>query len=324
MSEVGVAVSQHGDLDFRHGAQRVHYVCLPVRDLAEAKQFWVDVLGGQPVADHPTSLRVADIIVDLVETNGGWTGSAAEYPHYGFRFRPEDMAPVRDQIRAFGIPTGEIWTRHQVEGLMYFRDPSGNLLEAACWHGLREADKLPLSRQLGGTYATDLTALSYTWKAPANNGPVRRVAPTQLDHLSLPARDLAATARFWVNVLGARLGRAPTHMVEIAGIDISFSSVGDGWPVGEVDCPRYAFAVVPEDIAPFKDRLESFGIPTSDTCTRNGRDACVDFCDPAGNLFELYCEDGFSGTTRPTITAGGDYRVTVSDLAYTSWNDPGQ
>ena len=304
--------------------QRVHSMCLPVRDLAEATQFWVDVLGGQPFPARANSLRVADIIVELVEADGGWTGPAAEYPHYGFRFRPEDMAPVRDQIRAFGIPTGEIWTRHQVEGLMYFRDPSGNLLEAACWHGLKEADRLPLSRQLGGSYATDLVALSYTWKAAGAQGRVQRVVPTQLDHLSLPARDLPQTARFWVYVMGARLGRAPTHMIEIAGIDISFSSVQEGWPVGEVECPRYAFAVAPGDLAPFKSRLESYGIPTSDVCTRNGRDACVDFCDPAGNLFELYCEDGFSGPTRPTVSAGGDYRIEVGALAYSAWNDPGR
>jgi len=323
MAELEVAPQQE-TLDSACRAQRVHSMCLPVRDLAEAKQFWIEVLGGQALPDRANSLRVADIVVELVEANAGWTGAAAEYPHYGFRFQPEDMAAVRDQIRAFGVPTGEIWTRHRVEGLMYFRDPSGNLLEAACWHGLEEADKLPLSRQLGGSYTTDLLALNYTWNTPGGQGPVQRVAPTQLDHLSLPARDLAETARFWVNVMGARLGRAPTHMVEIAGIDISFSSVPDGWPVGGVDYPRYAFAVAPDDLLPSKGRLESYGIPTSEVCTRDGRGACVDFCDPAGNLFELCCEGGFSGATRRTVSAGGDYRIEASGLAYGSWNDPGR
>jgi len=282
----------------------------------------MDAMGAESVPDSPTRLRVADIVVELVESAGGWTGATAEYPHYGFRYRPEDMAPARDQLRAFGVPTGEIWTRHQVEGLMYFRDPSGNLLETACWHGLEGADRIPLSKQTGGSYATDLEALNYTWNPSDRSVVSTMVRPTQLDHLSLPAQDLPETARFWVHVLGATPGRSPSHMVEIAEIDISFSPTTGGWPAPDADFPRYAFSVAPEDLLPLKQQIESYGIPTSDVFTRDGSDAAIYFRDPAANLFELYCEEGFAGNKRHLTTAGGDYAVDISALVYEAWNDP--
>jgi catechol 2,3-dioxygenase-like lactoylglutathione lyase family enzyme len=275
-------------------------------------------MGATPLADQPERLQVADIVVELKETDSGWTGFTAEYPHYGFRYRPQDMVPMRDHIRAYDIPTGEIWTRHQVEGLMYFRDPSGNLLETACWHGLEGADRIPLSRQTGGDYETDLVKLNYSWDPPVEPDTVT-VKSTQLDHLSLPVRDMPATARFWVNVMGAKLGRAPTHMVEIAGIDISFSQASSGWTPADADFPRYAFAVDATDLIPFKMHIEAFGIPTHDIRTRDGQDAFMYVRDPSGNLFELYCEDGFAGN----VVQGGD-TIDVAALRYDEWNDPGR
>jgi catechol 2,3-dioxygenase-like lactoylglutathione lyase family enzyme len=301
--------------------ERVHHMCLPVQNLADAREFWIDAIGAEPIADSPSLLRVADIFVELIETQGGWTGPAAEYPHYGFRYQPDDMAPARDHIRSLGIPTGEIWTRHQVEGLMYFRDPSGNLLETACWHGLQGADRIPVSKQTGGTYATNLEALSYTW-APPTRPAATLVRPTRLDHLSLPARDMGQTNRFWLHVLGAMPGRSPSHMVEIAGIDVSFSPVTGGWTAPDSDLPRYAFSVAPGDLLPLKAHVESFGIPTTDVFTRNGSDACVYLRDPSGNLFELYCEEGFSGTVRRLAAASGDYQPDVRALVYDDWKDP--
>jgi catechol 2,3-dioxygenase-like lactoylglutathione lyase family enzyme len=293
-----------------------------VRDLQQARRFWIDVMGAEPLPDRTTELRVADITVRLDEAEGGWTRPGAEYPHYGFRYRPDDMAPMREQVRACGIPTGEIWTRHQVEGLMYFRDPSGNLLETACWQGLDYADRLPLSRQSGGDYTTDLTALSYTRDAGDQFNPAQIVRPTQLDHLSLPVRDREETARFWVDVMGATLGRAPSHMIVIAGIDISFNAVSGGWTADDADSPRYAFAVEPEDLVPLREHIASFGIPAGEICTYDGQDASVYVRDPAGNLFELYCEAGFTGDVRRTPSAGGGYQVDVRALTYDHWTNP--
>jgi catechol 2,3-dioxygenase-like lactoylglutathione lyase family enzyme len=317
-----MAVQAEANAGSTHPVRHVHHMCLPVRNLADARSFWISAIGAEPVPDSQNRLRVADILVDLVETEGGWTGPAAEYPHYGLRYQPEDMAPARDQLRGLGIPTGEIWTRHQVEGLMYFRDPSGNLLETACWHGLQGADRIPLSKQTGGTYATDLEALNYAWNPSARTDRSDLVRPTQLDHLSLPARDMGQTNRFWLSVMGATPGRSPSHMVEIAGIDVSFSPSTGGWTAPDSVFPRYAFSVAPEDLLPLKEHVESFDIPTSDVFTNNGTDASVFLRDPSGNLFELYCEEGFAGPMRRLTSAGGDYQVDVSSLVYDDWKDP--
>ncbi len=48
---------------------------------------------------------------------------------------------------------------------MYFRDPSGNLLELYCPEGLKDADKLPRSVKAGGNYVIDFTSLTYEWKS---------------------------------------------------------------------------------------------------------------------------------------------------------------
>jgi hypothetical protein len=112
-------------------------------------------------------------------------------------------------------------------------------------------------------------------------------------------------------------------MVEIGGIDVSFSAVSGGWTARDSELPRYAFSVAPEHLLPLKMRLESFGIPTHDVCTHNGSDAWMYFRDPSGNLFELYCERGFTGPIRG-VQAGADSTVDVASLCYDRWSDPGR
>ena len=48
------------------------------------------------------------------------------------------------------------------------------------------------------------------------------------------------------------------------------------------------------------------------------------FRDPTGNLWELYCERGFTGSVRRTPSAGGDYVPDLPALSYEHWNDPGR
>lgn len=304
----------------RPRVSRMHHLGVPVRDLDEACAFWVSAFGAEPL---PTSrpgfaaLRVADVTLQLAEQDGGWTGRGAEYPHRGWRFAPDAMWPAQARLQALGVPTGRIWTRHGVEGLMYFRDPSGNLFETACWHGLEAADALPRDVRGGGAYKIDLEGLNYTWQPPAA-APDESVRPTQLDHLSLPVGDLARTARFWVEVLGATPGRQPNHMVEIAGIDISFNAQPSGWTGRDAAFPSYAFAIAPEHFLPMKARLEAYGIPTHPICTDDAGAAYMYFRDPAGNLFQLYCEQGLpdAGAPPPDALADAGYQVDFAALNY--------
>ncbi len=302
---------------------RLHHISVPVRDVEEASDFWTSTCDAERLpGSQPgfAAVRVADILVELSEQASGWTERGAEYPHCGFRFAPESMHRLRERLHAFGVPTSQLWTRHGKEALMYFCDPTGNLFEAACWHGMVGADALPRGDRAGGDYRIDFDALHYRWNpaiARTSGGP--GVAPTQLDHLSLPVRNMAQTARFWIDVMGARPGRAPSHMVEIAGIDISFNAQPRGWTGWDRMYPHYAFAIEAVCLLPMKARLEAFGIPTHPICTAADGAAFMYFRDPAGNLFQLYCAEGVASMAAlPSSTiADEDYVVDFAALNYT-------
>jgi catechol 2,3-dioxygenase-like lactoylglutathione lyase family enzyme len=144
-----------------------NHASIPVRDLNEAKRFYTEVLGGE-VALEPApgfaEVRLGGAIIGLSEQKSGWTGPNAEYPHYAFTMAAEDFYPFIEQLKAHGVPTHQPWTRHGIEALMYFRDPSGNLLELYCERGVKDADKLPRSGKWGGKFAIDFAALNYDWE----------------------------------------------------------------------------------------------------------------------------------------------------------------
>ena len=145
-----------------------NHMTIPVRDMYEGKRFLTEVLGGDVVlelADHIT-VAVGGAQVGMAPMAGGWTAYDAEFPHYAFFVEPEDMVPLKERLESYGVPTHDIWTRNGIEALMYFRDPSGNLLELYCKSGFKDADKLPRGGA-GGDYTIDFAALNYDrWKDP--------------------------------------------------------------------------------------------------------------------------------------------------------------
>ncbi len=144
-----------------------NHASIPVRDLEEAKRFYSKVLGGGNVRDLASGFAevvVGGATIGLSQQKGGWTGRDAEYPHYAFTMAPEEFYPFVEHLKGCGVPTHEPWTRHGVEALMYFRDPSGNLLELYCPQGLKDADKLPRLVKAGGKLVIDFAALNYEWK----------------------------------------------------------------------------------------------------------------------------------------------------------------
>lgn len=141
---------------------------MAVRDLDEAVRFWTSIFDAHVLwvnhSAHFGEVRVAGIIIGFAEGEPGATGHGEEYPHWGFTVEPSAMRPLQHRLHAFGVPTSDIWTRRQVEALMYFRDPSGNLLEFYCPQGFDGVADLPLGVFGGGTYEPDLFALHYdTW-----------------------------------------------------------------------------------------------------------------------------------------------------------------
>ena len=144
-----------------------NHASIPVRDLQEAKRFYTEVLGGEVILDsNPgfAEVRVGGAVFGLSQQKGGWTGRDAEYPHYAFSLGGDNFYPFIEKLKSRGVPTHQPWTRHGVEALMYFRDPSGNLLEIYCERGVKDADKLPRSVKAGGTLVIDFVALNYDWQ----------------------------------------------------------------------------------------------------------------------------------------------------------------
>jgi catechol 2,3-dioxygenase-like lactoylglutathione lyase family enzyme len=141
------------------------HLSLPCRDLEESKIFYAEVMGGTLVHGIQgfVEYRIGDIIIGLSEQHEGWTGLEDEYPHCAFFIEPEDFLPMVGWLRQNGVVTWEPWTRDGVKGLLYFRDPAGNLFEMYCPE-LKAADTFVRGRKQGGAYTIDFAGLSYEWK----------------------------------------------------------------------------------------------------------------------------------------------------------------
>jgi catechol 2,3-dioxygenase-like lactoylglutathione lyase family enzyme len=135
------------------------------RDLAQAKRFFTKVIGGELIHDVDgfAEVRVAGIIIGMTERPGRPTGRDAEYPHYAFFIAPEDFLPMVAWLRQNGVTTSEPWTRDGIKGLLYFRDPAGNLFEMYC-PKLKEAAGFVRGAKQGGSYTIDFAGLNYEWK----------------------------------------------------------------------------------------------------------------------------------------------------------------
>ena len=134
------------------------------RDLEQAKRFFTKVIGGELIHDVDgfAEVRVAGIIIGITERSGRPTGQDAEYPHYAFFIEPEDFLPMVAWLRQNGVTTSEPWTRDGIKGLLYFRDPAGNLFEMYC-PKLKEADAFVRGAKQGGSYTIDFAGLNYQW-----------------------------------------------------------------------------------------------------------------------------------------------------------------
>jgi catechol 2,3-dioxygenase-like lactoylglutathione lyase family enzyme len=138
------------------------------REFEQAKRFFTRVLGCElihEVKDGATAfaeVRVAGTIIGFTDRPGTTTGRGAEYPHYAFFVDPEDFLPMVSWLRVNGVKTTEPWTRDGVKGLLYFRDPSGNLFEAYC-PKLPEAASFVRGTKQGGSYTIDFAGLHYQW-----------------------------------------------------------------------------------------------------------------------------------------------------------------
>lgn len=144
------------------------HASLYCRDFEQALRFFTKVLGGElihHVNDGGTRFgeaRLAGTIIGFTDRPGTTTGVNAEYPHYAFFIEPEDFLPMVAWLRHNGVKTSEPWTRDGIKGLLYFRDPSGNLFQMYCAK-IKEAATFARGAKQGGTYTIDFAALNYEW-----------------------------------------------------------------------------------------------------------------------------------------------------------------
>jgi catechol 2,3-dioxygenase-like lactoylglutathione lyase family enzyme len=138
------------------------HITVPVRDLDEAKRFYTQVLGGTLIHERPAfaGVDIAGLHSGFSQQERGWTAHDAEFPHIAFFVSGEDFLSVKEHLEAHGVSTHQPWTRFGSEVQMYFRDPSGNLLEIQAQTGFKGAEDLPRT----GDYAPPVADLIYGWK----------------------------------------------------------------------------------------------------------------------------------------------------------------
>ena len=143
---------------------RFHHISIPVKDMKQSIRFFTGVLGAEFLweAEKFSEVKFADIVLGLSPQKGGWTASDAEFPHYAFVVEAEDIWPLKERLEANGVPTHAIWTRNGHTGLMYFRDPSGNLFELYCAN-VKEEDEARMARRDEDGFAPPIHQLSCEW-----------------------------------------------------------------------------------------------------------------------------------------------------------------
>ena len=145
------------------------HVSLPCRDLDEAKLFWTRVMGGELTVDDGAFAQVnlAGTKIGFSSVGTTFMGQGAEYPHVAFNVGPDALVHMKAWLTACGIPTSDFWTRKGLEALMFFLDPSGNVIEMYCKRGYEHAGDLARGPARGHGTAIDIDALHYdSWQVP--------------------------------------------------------------------------------------------------------------------------------------------------------------
>lgn len=145
------------------------HASLPCRDLDEAIRFYRDVLGGEILVteDKFVLFRIAGTRIGIGSTGTSFMAEHAEYPHIAFTVGPEALVQMKSWLSECGIPSSGYWTRKGIETLMFFRDPSDNVIELFCESGYDGAADLPRGPARGHGITLDIDSLKYTeWHLP--------------------------------------------------------------------------------------------------------------------------------------------------------------
>ena len=287
---------------------RPFHVAVQVRDLAEARTFYRDVLG---CAEGRSSEHWIDF--DLfghqfvchlnpqlgrdghVPTGypGDVDGKAVPIPHFGVVLEMDEWHTVAARLRSQQLQfLVEPQTRFQglpgEQGTLFFRDPSGNALE---FKGLRDLDQL----FAGGD------------PPPANS--LRPIPIAGLDHVVLRTSRLEAMVEFYTAALGCHVERrlppeygmvqvrAGQSLIDIVTVDgIIGKRSGEDVPAGR-NLDHFCLRVAPFDEAAIRERLSHAGVDHGEAAQRygaRGYGTSIYVRDPEGNTVELKASPGSS------------------------------
>ncbi len=159
---------------------RLHHVSLPCRDIKEAISFYCDMLGGTVKHEEEkfVLLTLGGVDLGLGTVNVAWMKSDAEYPHVAWAVEADAMQHIQHVLDEHGVPRSNCWTRKGIEALMFFRDPSDNILELFCMEGYPGAKDLPQTvTSFGHGVVLDVEKIVYDqWKRPTV--PASKKCPT--------------------------------------------------------------------------------------------------------------------------------------------------
>ncbi|MFV1959019.1 MAG: VOC family protein, partial [Planctomycetota bacterium] len=117
---------------------RIFHLAIPCRDVAEARRFYVEVLGCREARSYADRVTLDFWGVQLVchVAPDRLDGQPTMYPrHFGFTMRDEaEFLALRDRLRAHGAPFFRnifirFEGRRERHRAFFVRDPSNNLIE---------------------------------------------------------------------------------------------------------------------------------------------------------------------------------------------------
>lgn len=131
---------------------RPFHLAFPVRDLAEARHFWGEVMG---CPEGRSSDEWIDfdfyghqIVAHLAENAGDAASNPVDghdvpVPHFGVVLEMDDWQALADRLKAAGIafaiePHIRFEGQPGEQATMFFRDPSGNAVEMKAFADLRQ------------------------------------------------------------------------------------------------------------------------------------------------------------------------------------------
>ena len=147
------------------------HASMPSHNLAESIRFYGSVLGGELMVkeDEFALFKIAGTRIGIGSSGTTFMTENAEYPHIAFNVGPDALVQMKQWLTACGVPTSTFWTRKGIETLMFFRDPSGNVIELFCDSGFDGAAELPRGPARGHGITIDIDELKYTdWHLPAD------------------------------------------------------------------------------------------------------------------------------------------------------------